>query len=791
MRGRLLLFSVPLLTAVFAIGTALVEKAEQRRLRDELRHKIELTAQINARVLAEPLWYVNTESLSATLDILLGDADIVSARALDAEQAVLAWSGEDSSIDLGSFQLFTEAVFFEHLGLRQEAGTFEIYFTEARLAGLLAQRLRLYAALYAVALAALLAAVFRATQRAVNVPLARWRRALSEGGEGELRAVDWTSPDEIGEAIGFYNEKVAAALAMKSRTDQRLSTFEDAVASLHRGLCVFDRDFRLVAFNQRYLEIMKSKEGAVRTGMSLSDLLRANAANGEYGSANVDAVIIDRLAIAAANEVYRRERVRPDGSVIEVESTPLPEGGFVSVYSDVTPQKQLESQLRQMTLNDPATRLPNRALFLDRLRQALALVDRTGTRLAVLMLDVDHFGEINEGHGRAAGDAVLLDLAARLRRLVRKSDTLARLENDRFAMIQQRLDYVDDAALFAHRVLGSMSRPFEVGSRSLLLNVSIGITIYPDDDKDSRHILKHSILALTAAKAEGRGRYRYFVPETDQAVAERRDLEEELFKGLRQHEFVLHYQPQVDPGTGAVSGAEALVRWWHPARGLMLPADFMKLAEERGLIVPLTEWILEEACRQRGQWQARHRGSVWPVAVNLSARHFKEGDVVGSVEAALEKTELEHRFLEVEVSAEASLAYPERVAESLAALRSLGVAAVMDGFGNGVSPLNSIRRLPLDGVKLDRKLVHELEAGSQAATIVRAVVALGRQLDLRIGAAGVEETTQLDLLRDEGCDQVQGNVFSQPLPGDELSDWVSGRSLNPSEPSRGTIETAS
>lgn len=771
----MLLLAVPLLTVVFVAGTALVERAEQGRLRQEIRHKVEQAAQINAGLLAEPIWYVNADSLTAALDILLRDTDIVAAEARDAEQTVLASSREETSIDLEGFSSRKEPVFFEHLGLRQEVGELEIYYTEERLDGLRATRLRLYAALYAVLLTALVAAVFLATRRTVTGPLARWRQALSDGGEGRLRTVDWSSADEIGETIGAYNEKVTQVLAAHSQTEGRLAVLEDAVASLHRGFCVFDRDFRLQAFNQRYVEILKHREGTVKAGMSLSELLRANAANGEYGSANVEAVIIDRLAIAAAGEVYRRERPRPDGSVIEIESTPLPAGGFVSVYTDVTPQKELEGQLRQMTLNDPATRLPNKSLFLDRLRQALALADRAGQRLAVLMLDVDHFGEINDSYGRAAGDAVLLDLSARLRRLVRKCDTLARLDNDRFGMIHQRLDYIDDVALFAHRILGAMSRPFEIGSHSLRLSVSIGITLYPDDDADSRHILKHASLALTAAKAEGRGRYRYFVPETDQAVAERRDLEEELFKGLRKRQFVLHYQPQVDPGTGTVSGAEALVRWWHPERGMLLPADFMKLAEERGLIVPLTEWILEEACRQRGAWQARHGGSVWPVAVNLSARHFEEGDVVGSVEAALEKTELEHRFLEVEVSAEAALAYPGRVAESLAALRSLGVAAVMDGFGNGASPLNSIRRLPLDGVKLDRKLIGELEAGNQAATIVKAVIALGRQLHLRVGAAGVEETTQLELLRDEGCDQVQGNVFSRPLPGGELSDWVAGR----------------
>lgn len=778
--GRMLALALPVLTVSFALTVTLVERAEYRRQRSELRREVERTARVNGNVLAGSIWYVNVGSLTAGLETVLEHDDVVAAVARDADRTVLAWSVEapgggirsgqgvgPPGIDEKGWPSVVEPVFLEHLGLRQEAGELEIYFTGRRVDATLARRLALDAVLFLLFFLCLAGSVVLVTRRAVAVPLARWRAALG-GGTERLPTADWSSADEVGEVIRLYNERAAAANAGRDALEHRVRLFEDAVASLDRGFCIFDRDFRLASFNRRFVEILGHDDGVVEIGMSLSALLRANAAKGEYGSANVDAVIIDRLAIAASKEPYRRERERPDGTTIEVESTPLPGGGFVSVYTDVTPRKALEGQMRRMTLADPVTALANRALFHDRLRQALALTDRTETRLALFLIDPDHFRPINDAHGHEVGDGVLKEVADRLRRIARHSDTLARLEDDRFALIQQQVPSIDDAALLAHRIHGSLSRAFEIGDRVLRLTASIGITLYPDDDRVSRNLLRNAQLALAAAKAEGRHRYRFFKPEVDRAVARRRRLEEELFNALRDGQFVLHYQPRVELAGGALAGVEALLRWQHPERGLLLPEEFLPLAEDRGLIVPLTEWALAEA----GRWRRGLAGEAgWRVAVALSPCCFKEANVAASVGAALEQSELEPRLLEVEVSAETIVRHGERATAGLHALRELGVFALLDGFGNGASPLWP-RKLPVDGIRLGRQLVAGLASDPEAASVVSAAVCLGRRMRLRVTAEGVEDPEQLRLLREEGCAEAQGEAVSPPLTASDMARWL-------------------
>lgn len=771
---------------------ALAEVAEHRSLRRELRLEIASTARLSGRVLAAPMWYVNVGNVTAGLEVLLDHDAVVAAVARDAEGTVLAWctagaespngdrlcgkAGWPSVFDLTAWPRQVEKVHYQQeLGPRQEAGELEVFYSERRIAELMRRRVGLGALLFLVALASLTAGIFLATRRAVLTPLERWRQAIRDHrGEG-LRKVDWTSADEFGELVREYNERVDEERESRAEIGRRTRMFEDAFESLRRGFCIFDRDFRLVAFNRRYLEILDHSEGSVETGMSLKTLLRANAAKGEYGSASIDAVVIDRLAIAASGEHYRRERDRPDGTVLEVESSPTPDGGFVSLYTDVTQQKALEGQMRHLTLNDPTTGLANRALFHDRLRQALAVADRLGLRLALHLIDVDDFTGLNQLHGRELCDAVLKELAERLRQLVRKSDTAARLEDDRFAVIQQHLPSFDEAALLAHRIVGSLSRAFEIGDQALRLTASIGITVYPDDDRRSRNIMKNAVLALAAAKAEGRHRSRFFVPEVDREVQRRRRFEEELFNGLKNEQFVLHYQPRIDLETGALAGVEALLRWRHPQRGLVHPSEFMALAEDRGLIVPLCEWMLVEACRQRLEWQGLAGGS-WRVTVPLSARYFEEGDVVASVQEALEKTALEHRYLEIEVATGALAGGADSaVGEGLHSLRALGVASIVEDFGNGISPLAVLRRLPVDAVKIDRQLVRDCQRDAEAAAILKTVILLGRQLHLRVSAAGVEEVEQLQRLKDEGCHEAQGGVVSPPLASDELGEWLASR----------------
>lgn len=783
----MLALAVTFVTVSYAILVFLAEKSHHDRLRRELRVEIERAARISGEVLAGVLWSLNRESVSSGLEVMLTHEDIVAVIAFDMEGNTLVGcrEAEDGAVecrpegrsivaDAAAWLSVSEQVIFEEVGKRPErSGELLVYFTEGRLDDLLRRSLQRDALTFVVLVLSLVGGILLATHRAVITPLARWRQAIRTGSETGLENVDWASADEIGLLIRDYNEKVARERVKVGRITERLKTFEDAFESLDRGLCIFDRDFRLVAFNRRYLEILEHAEGAVEPGMSLSALLRVNAANGEYGSANVEAVIIDRLAIAASGETYRRERHRPGGMVIEVESGPTSDGGFVSLYTDVTERKVLEDQLRHMTLADATAGLPNRALFHDRLRQALALADRFGTRLAALVIDVDRFRRITELHGQEVGDRVLVEVADRLRRIVRTSDTAARLEGDRFAVIQQHVPDADEAALLAHRLLGSLSRLFEIGDGEVRLTASIGISIYPDDDRDSSNLVKNALLALTAAKAEGRHRYRFFVPEVDREVARRRHREEELFDGLREHQFVLRFTPRMDLATTDLVGAEAQAWWRHPAKGLIPPSEFMDFVEDRGLIVPLAEWMLEEACRQRLAWQGWTE-ALFRVTVPLSRRHFEEGDVATCVREALEKTALDHQFLEVEISSDTLHVSSRKLSEGLEALREMGVTLILDAFGKGSLPFHAIRRLPADALKIDPGLVQDLDDDGSAA-IVRAVIALGQRLELRVAAAGVDTPAQLRRLKDEGCDEVQGEAVGGPLDAEELASWMTSR----------------
>lgn len=797
----MLALAVTFVTISYGILIFWVEEAHHDRLRRQLRAEIERTARISGEVLAGVLWSLNRASVSSGLEVMLTHEDIVAAIAYDAEGHVLVGCQDEAdgtvdcqphgrhiSADAGGRWSVSEEVTYAEDGKRPEkAGELLVYFTEGRLKEQLKRRLERDAAIFLVLVFSIVGGILLATHRAVLTPLARWRKAIRTGSETGLEHVDWASADEIGMLIREYNEKVGKERLKVAGLTGRLKIIEDAFESLERGVCIFDRDFRLVAFNRRYLDLLDHTEGSVAPGMSLSALLRVNAARGEYGSANVEAVIIDRLAIAAANEPYRRERHRPGGMVIEVESSPMSDGGFVSLYTDVTPQKTLEEQLRHLTLADATTGLPNRALFQDRLRQDLALADRFDTRLAVLVVDVDQFHKINERRGPEVGDAVLNEVADRLRRIVRKSDTAARLEGDRFVVIQQNLTAVDEAADLAHRLLGALSRPFEIGDVELRLTASIGISIYPDDDRDSSNLMKHAQLALTAAKAEGRHRYRFFVPGVDRDVARRRRQEEELFNALRERQFVLLFMPRVDLATGDLVGAESRAYWQHPTKGLIPPWEFMDLVEDRGLMAPLTEWVLEESCRLRLAWQEATEG-LFRVTVPLARSLFEEGDVAASVRSALEKTSLDHQFLEVEISSDSLHESSENLAQGLGVLKEMGVALILDAFGKGNLPFHSIRRLPADALKIDPRLVEDLD-DAESAAIVRTVVGFGQRLDLRVAAAGADTPDQLRRLKEEGCDEAQGAAVGGPLSADELASWRAAHA-GAAPPSRSLALTA-
>jgi diguanylate cyclase (GGDEF)-like protein len=425
--------------------------------------------------------------------------------------------------------------------------------------------------------------------------------------------------------------------------------------------------------------------------------------------------------------------------------------------------REANVQLQHVATHDALSGLPNRLLLADRMEQAIAQAERHQTRFAVFVVDLDRFKSINDSLGHLAGDAMLKAVAPRLALVLRKGDTLARLGGDEFVLILNEIPRLQDVESTAARVLQEIERPLKLSDIELHTSASIGISIYPDDGATAETLLQHADAAMYHAKKSGRNTYQFFAPAMNAFARERLELENGLRRALSRREFVLHYQPKVDVRSGGIDGAEALIRWRHPTRGVTMPKDFIPLAEESGLIIPIGEWVLREACRQAYAWQAAGLRPL-RVAVNLSAQQFKQRNLVEMVRTALLTARLEPHYLELELTESAVMDDPERSIGILQSLSQLGVRISVDDFGTGYSSLSYLRRLPLDKLKIDSTFIREVATSRDDAAIVRAIVSLAHNLHLKVIAEGVETQDQFAFVRDLGCEQYQGYHYSAPVP---------------------------
>ena len=440
--------------------------------------------------------------------------------------------------------------------------------------------------------------------------------------------------------------------------------------------------------------------------------------------------------------------------------------GAVVAFHDVSEARAKSLEMSNSAQHDVLTDLPNRVLFNDRLTQAITLAQRQGKQLAVMFVDLDHFKKINDSLGHDVGDKLLQSVAERLTACIRRSDTVSRLGGDEFVILLSQVEHAEDAAFSARKILRALTVPHTIDNKNLDINVSIGVSTYPSDGQDAESLINRADNAMYEAKQNGRNNYQFFRREMHQRLAERQSLEADLRCALGRNEFLLHYQPKISLQTGQITGAEALLRWLHPQRGMVYPAQFVPVAEECGLILPIGQWVLLEACKQARAWSDAGVGIV-PMAVNVSAAEFGAKDFLSGVRAVLIATGVAPQNLELELTESVLMRDAEAAVVTLVKLKAMGVQLAIDDFGTGYSSFTYLRRFPSDALKLHQSFVQEITADPGGAKIVSAMINIGRSLKQLVIAEGVETRAQLKFLQRHGCSEGQGYFFSRPVAAEQ------------------------
>ncbi len=467
--------------------------------------------------------------------------------------------------------------------------------------------------------------------------------------------------------------------------------------------------------------------------------------------------------------------VRRDGHKFAIEDSAAPihdrDGqirGAVIVFHDVSAARAMVMEMCHLAEHDALTDLPNRLLLNDRFTQAISMARRNQKRVAVLFLDLDGFKQINDSLGHTVGDKLLKSVAVRLLTCVRKSDTVSRWGGDEYVILLSEVGQAEDAAVSATKIIAELKGEHSIGKYRLHITASIGISTYPEGGVDAETLIKNADMAMYHAKENGRDNYQFFEKEMNSRAVARQSLEGEIRCALERDELLLHFQPKVNLKTGAITSVEALVRWQHPERGLLQPGQFLAVAEDSGLILGIGRWVLREACRQMRAWLDAGLSAV-PVAVNISPREFRSADFFESVRAALKQTDLDPKFLELEITEAVLMQNAASTSSALAELKAIGVRLAVDDFGTGYSSLSYLTRFPIDALKLDQSFVRNINVNKNDAIVARTIITMGRSLKLTVIAEGVETKEQLAFLRAAGCDEAQGYYFSRPVPAEQFA----------------------
>ena len=550
-----------------------------------------------------------------------------------------------------------------------------------------------------------------------------------------------------------------ALFAEKERAQVTLNCIGDAV------ICT-DADGNITFLNL-VAEQMTSWSRQEAAGRPMAEVFRILDSNTREPTPNPmeKSVEQNRMVDLPANCIL----VRRDGSEIPIEDSVAPihdrEGsatGAVIVFRDVSVARAMALEMTHSAQHDFLTGMPNRMLLNDRVNQAIAWAQRNSKKVAVLFLDLDGFKHINDSLGHPTGDKLLQSVAKRLVDCVRGSDTVSRQGGDEFVVLLSEVGLSEDAAITARRMLQTVAEAHSIDQHDLHVTTSIGVSVFPDDGSDAETLIKNADTAMYQAKENGRQSYQFFKPAMNVRAVERQSIEESLRRALEREEFLVHYQPKVKLSTGQISGAEALIRWKHPVRGLVPPGDFIPIAEDCGLIVPIGNWVLREACKQARAW-ANQGLPVITMAVNISAMEFRDEDFLDGIFRALRETGLEPKLLELELTESVLMKRAESTQSILKILRASGVQLAVDDFGTGYSSLSYLRKFPIDALKIDQSFIRQITTAPDETTIVTAVISMGRSLKLRVVAEGVETLEELAFLQARHCDEAQGYYFSRPV----------------------------
>ncbi|HEX3210318.1 MAG TPA: EAL domain-containing protein [Geminicoccaceae bacterium] len=599
---------------------------------------------------------------------------------------------------------------------------------------------------------------FRA--RARNLLTLRKQQKLLEQRTDELRR----------ELLSSTEQHEAALRASELRLRRLIDTVPATISAV-------DRNGRLTLINSAHKQIY-GVDPAAAIGLSLEQV---------YGEEQATRQLVLNAKVFETGETlpsFEQEVTCPfshDERVLLTTKSPLlDEAGrvadVVTVSLDITELRRAEARMRHQAGHDALTGLPNRALFREYLDHALARARRSDTAAAVLLLDLDRFKGINDAFGLPCGDLLLKAVAERLQSCLRETDAIARLGGDEFVILQSDVRTADEPRALARRLIDSFGQPFVINGEELHTSASIGLTLFPGDGQAADRLLKNAELAMYRAKSNGRNSSCFFAPQMNLVARRTGLLERELRQAFAADQFTVHYQPQRDLRSGQIVGIEALLRWRHPRRGMVRPSEFVGLAEDIGLIGPLTERVLEHACRQHRRWQIAGLPDL-RLSVNLSPLQFREGAIASLIENTLAETGLDPSWLEIELTEGVMLDNSEAVMSSLRRLHQIGVNFSLDDFGTGYSSLAYVKRLPIQRLKIDQSFVHKIGHDGQDEAIVRAVIDLGHSLSLKVTAEGVETADQLARLHQLGCDEAQGDLISPPLPADDFHVLFQGRDL--------------